>query len=214
MTTIQTDDVNEKTAAKAKFKKQFSRFSGNPSSKRVPSIAKALFSFASLRPGAKRNPFDYGAKLIGYRLGTHELHLYLEYGSRLLRFTYYIFAALEQGNHQNLFSMKPPKALVEIPPIKANWKIAPQYAISDDIPVQSARNVLILTSWRSGSTFLGDLLNHYPGTFYSFEPIHYLSNTVRSLVDYVLYHHIFRLTFFFRNEKQETSSPKTLQMKP
>jgi hypothetical protein len=30
-------------------------------------------------------------------------------------------------------------------------------------------------SWRSGSTFLGDILNHYPGVFYSFEPLHYLS---------------------------------------
>ena len=29
------------------------------------------------------------------------------------------------------------------------------------------------TTWRSGSTFLGDLLNHYPGTFYYFEPLHW-----------------------------------------
>ena len=29
----------------------------------------SLFSFASLRPGAKKNPFSYGAKLISQRLG-------------------------------------------------------------------------------------------------------------------------------------------------
>ena len=32
------------------------------------------------------------------------------------------------------------------------------------------------TTWRSGSTFLGDLLNHYPGVFYYFEPLHYFSH--------------------------------------
>ena len=36
-------------------------------------------------------------------------------------------------------------------------------------------NILRLaTTWRSGSTFLGDLLNHYPGSFYYFEPLHYI----------------------------------------
>lgn len=30
--------------------------------------------------------------------------------------------------------------------------------------------VLIITSWRSGSTFLGDILNSVPGTYYNFEP--------------------------------------------
>jgi len=35
------------------------------------------------------------------------------------------------------------------------------------------RKILIVSSWRSGSTFLGDLLNAFPGTFYYFEPLHY-----------------------------------------
>ena len=35
------------------------------------------------------------------------------------------------------------------------------------------RNILIATSYRSGSSFLGELLNQYPGTFYYFEPLHY-----------------------------------------
>lgn len=45
--------------------------------------------------------------------------------------------------------------------------------VGQTVPDHSARHVLILTTWRSGSTFLGDLLNHYPGTFYYFEPLHY-----------------------------------------
>ena len=36
-------------------------------------------------------------------------------------------------------------------------------------------NILIVTSWRSGSSFLGELLNQFPGTFYYFEPLHYYS---------------------------------------
>ena len=45
--------------------------------------------------------------------------------------------------------------------------------IGDYIPSSGARNILIVTRSRSGSSFLGDLLNRYPGTFYSFEPLHY-----------------------------------------
>ncbi|XP_071538184.1 carbohydrate sulfotransferase 5-like [Panulirus ornatus] len=37
------------------------------------------------------------------------------------------------------------------------------------------RRVLVATTWRSGSTFLGDLLNTWPGSFYHFEPFHYLT---------------------------------------
>jgi hypothetical protein len=51
----------------------------------------------------------------------------------------------------------------------------PGKILGDTHSANEARHVLILTSWRSGSTFLGDILNHYPGTFYSFEPLHYIS---------------------------------------
>ena len=40
------------------------------------------------------------------------------------------------------------------------------------------RNTLIATSWRSGSSFLGELLAQYPGTFYYFEPLHYYAQKV------------------------------------
>ena len=34
-------------------------------------------------------------------------------------------------------------------------------------PVRS----LIITTWRSGSTFLGDILNNHPGNYYHYEPL-------------------------------------------
>lgn len=36
------------------------------------------------------------------------------------------------------------------------------------------RRVIVVSTWRSGSSYLGDLLRAYPGTFYSFEPLHHL----------------------------------------
>ena len=82
---------------------------------------------------------------------------------------------MEETKKQSYFQLSPPKTLLEIPSIEAKWKIAPQFRIGEAIPVENAANILIATSWRSGSTFLGDLLNHYPGTFYSFEPVHYIN---------------------------------------
>jgi hypothetical protein len=38
--------------------------------------------------------------------------------------------------------------------------------------------ILIVSTWRSGSTFFGDLLTQYPGTYYSYEPLQYLSKRV------------------------------------
>ena len=42
--------------------------------------------------------------------------------------------------------------------------------------------ILIVSSWRSGSTFLGDLLNSFPGTFYYFEPLHYFFTAKDELI--------------------------------
>jgi hypothetical protein len=35
------------------------------------------------------------------------------------------------------------------------------------------KRILIVTTWRSGSTFLGDIINSAPGVFYSYEPMYY-----------------------------------------
>lgn len=40
------------------------------------------------------------------------------------------------------------------------------------VPLNKVRRVLIVSTWRSGSTFLGDIFNSYPAAFYSFEPLH------------------------------------------
>ena len=47
--------------------------------------------------------------------------------------------------------------------------------VGERVPIERSRQILVATTWRSGSTFLGDLLNHYPGVFYFFEPLHYFS---------------------------------------
>src|SRR5205807_1430880 len=39
--------------------------------------------------------------------------------------------------------------------------------------------ILLVTYFRSGSSFLGDLLQQNPSTFYSFEPLHYMTTGMR-----------------------------------
>ena len=48
------------------------------------------------------------------------------------------------------------------------------YKLGSIIPSSESINILIATRGRSGSSFIGDLLGHYPGTFYSYEPLHFL----------------------------------------
>ena len=92
------------------------------------------------------------------------------------------YLAIEQIKGDDaIFSRKPPRLNARIPEIETIWNIAPSYKTSDPIPVRNAKNVLIATTWRTGSSFLGDILNHYPGTYYSYEPLHYLRNLVMKL---------------------------------
>lgn len=46
-------------------------------------------------------------------------------------------------------------------------------ALADLVPELGGRPVrsVILTTWRSGSTFLGDVLNSHPANFYHYEPL-------------------------------------------
>ena len=77
-----------------------------------------------------------------------------------------------------------------------------------------AQNILIVTRARSGSSFLGDLLNRYPGTFYNFEPLHFCirssswdSECYLKLITQVLkcaphngyFQHVKETAFLFRN---------------
>ncbi|XP_037789080.1 carbohydrate sulfotransferase 5-like [Penaeus monodon] len=46
--------------------------------------------------------------------------------------------------------------------------------MKDLVPEEGGQPVrsIIVTTWRSGSTFLGDILSSHPGTFYHYEPLH------------------------------------------
>ena len=51
--------------------------------------------------------------------------------------------------------------------------------VGQNVASESSRQILVATTWRSGSSFLGDLLNHNPGVFYYFEPLHYYSKMTK-----------------------------------
>jgi len=55
---------------------------------------------------------------------------------------------------------------------------------------------LVFTTWRSGSTFIGAILNSHPGTFYHFEPLKYMGSvqvTRHRLQHWMLYSYAFFL---------------------
>ena len=55
------------------------------------------------------------------------------------------------------------------------------YNLGRPIPPSAARHILLTSSFgRSGSSFLGQMLSHYPGTFYSFEPEHVTYRTPKN----------------------------------
>ena len=123
-----------------------------------------LFSLeaTSLPKSSLENPFTYGRNALKFRM------------------------ALEFANGTDLDAIKPSKKLplealvryFEDKPIMASIGEQSKDVFQLGEPIQSnhARHILIATSWRSGSTFLGDLLSRYPGTFYSFEPLHFYDN--------------------------------------
>ena len=55
--------------------------------------------------------------------------------------------------------------------------------IGDRIPANQAKNVLIVSTWRSGSNLLSALLSMYPGAWYWTEPLHYLEHGKQLPVD-------------------------------
>ena len=101
--------------------------------------------------------------------------------------------------------------------------------LGQPIPPGDARHILLTSSFgRSGSSFLGEILSRYPGTFYSFEPEHVAYRTPKHFVkipdivkqifkcepewgyfDYELYEHFahFRPNFRFWNAVQSLKQP-------
>ena len=45
------------------------------------------------------------------------------------------------------------------------------------------KKILIASSWRSGSTFLGDFFSHYPSTYYIYEPFKFFKDNNGSIAD-------------------------------
>jgi len=46
------------------------------------------------------------------------------------------------------------------------------------LPTDDVRKILLVTTFRSGSTFVGELLSATPGTFFSFEPLSILEDVM------------------------------------
>ena len=131
-----------------------------PQLPRTPYLA-PIFSFKAmaLPKSSTQHPFTYAKHLIQSRL------------------------KLELLNGTNLHDSKP-KSKLSLDELEENIKnlvnSVNQSGENNEvsklgtlISPSKTRHVLIATTWRSGSTFLGDLLSRYPGVFYSFEPLHY-----------------------------------------
>jgi len=104
-----------------------------------------------------------------YKTAQRKLKLQSGIVSAISRLNYE-FSNSEDSIHANDVNKKLPRVT------KLNsMTILGDVPVGEAIPANTTRKVIILTSWRSGSSFLGDLLNHYPGTFYYFEPLHYYS---------------------------------------
>ena len=74
-------------------------------------------------------------------------------------------------NAFNLVSEDPVYAFQHLTANRLNKKLT-NVKVGNSISSTEARNILVVSQWKSGSSFIGRLLNSYPGTFYSYEPLH------------------------------------------
>eukprot|EP00096_Caligus_rogercresseyi_P012047 TRINITY_DN4939_c0_g1_i1.p1 TRINITY_DN4939_c0_g1~~TRINITY_DN4939_c0_g1_i1.p1 ORF type:complete len:481 (-),score=129.60 TRINITY_DN4939_c0_g1_i1:54-1496(-) len=126
--------------------------------KKTPFMKDYYFSFLDLGKKGLRNPVTYGVKLFKYLLNQ-------EYSKE------------DQLLWEVSTKYDPKKASIPASqPVP--HPIASKFKVGDNLPKDVVRQIHIATSWRSGSTFLGDLLNHIMGTYYSFEPLHFESLTM------------------------------------
>ena len=49
---------------------------------------------------------------------------------------------------------------------------------SEKTIITTAKIVIIAAYMRTGSTFMGGIFQRYPGTFYLFEPLHYIDDSL------------------------------------
>ena len=105
------------------------------------------------------HPFTYAKRLIQY-----QLKLELSNGINLKNFPAKIKLPLDRLEESVTYNNKDANQSKEMNEISISASVKGP---------TKARHVLIAATWRSGSTFLGDLLSRYPGVFYSYEPLYY-----------------------------------------
>jgi hypothetical protein len=129
--------------------------------KRFRKGARPLFSFADMKQrGSATNPTEFGADHIRQRLQK-------EVGSEL--------HSLSPATTWKLVKSRSDAQTAEggeAAPVNDLVLGRDDLRVGDDIPSENARQILIASTWRSGSSFFGDLLTQYPGSYYSFEPLH------------------------------------------
>ena len=127
---------------------------GLPTNRRVnkDKARPSLFPFSAYRPGTNSQPIRHGLRYTLARLN-------LEFSP-------------DEEMAVNANTGKRAPAFVKS---RANVMMTAGEGVrvGEKVALEAQRQVLVATTWRSGSTFLGDLLNHYPGVFYYFEPLHY-----------------------------------------
>ena len=71
----------------------------------------------------------------------------------------YFFLSIHEGNRIASWQNNPVPQPIQVP-------------INATTEPSMTKNVMVVTSWRSGSTLIGELLNSYPNSFYSYEPLY------------------------------------------
>lgn len=75
-------------------------------------------------------------------------------------------------------------AAIQIEEAMAERKIPPLKPILNDpsAPLSTTmKRILIVSTWRTGSSFLGDLILSAPSVFYSYEPLHFIDEKFTQL---------------------------------
>ena len=137
-----------------------------------------------IKPKLHRTPFPepiFSFKAMG--LPKSSLNYPFTYAKNLIKYRFLLEYRNETDLHETILKKRMP-----VQELLPKMKSDPMYIdvsnndknsslrLGDYVNPNKALHILVATSWRSGSTFLGDLLSRYPGAFYSFEPIHYIDH--------------------------------------
>ena len=90
----------------------------------------------------------------------------------------YFCLSLYKGNKITLWANNPVPQPNPVPTQQHSSRVLSTVTTTTATPQKDTSsktsNVMVVTSWRSGSTLIGELLNSYPKSFYSYEPLHHL----------------------------------------